>query len=92
MIGYQVHRYWASSNFTNLSLLLVYWKEKPPSHCLYYVCVITPMAPMVRTEPNDSQALLSHDDAISDIQAHGWNIFIRNFEGYNLAFSQTFTQ
>jgi hypothetical protein len=50
------------------------------------------MAPVVRIEPNGSQALLTHDDAISDIQAHGWDIFIRKFEGYNLAVAQDFAQ
>jgi len=45
---------------------------------------------VVRIEPNGSQALLTHNDAISDIQAHGWDISIRNFEGYNLAFAHAF--
>jgi hypothetical protein len=76
MIASQVLRYRASPDFTDLFLLFVYWKEKPTSRCLYCVCVITPMAPVVRIEPNGSQALLAHDDAISDIVAHGWDIFI----------------
>jgi hypothetical protein len=48
------------------------------------------MAPVVRIEPNGSQALLAHGDAIGDIVAHGWDIFIRKFEGYNLAVAQDF--
>ena len=48
------------------------------------------MAPVVRIEPNGSQALLSHDDAIDAIVAYGWDIFIRKFEGYNLAVAQEF--
>jgi hypothetical protein len=40
---------------------------------------------MVRIELNGWQALLSHDDAIDDLQAHGWDTFILKFEGYNLA-------
>jgi hypothetical protein len=46
------------------------------------------MAPVVRIEPNGLQALLSHDDVVGDIVAHGWEIFIRRFEGYNLDVSQ----
>jgi hypothetical protein len=38
------------------------------------------------------QALLAHDDVIGDIVAHGWDIFIRQFEGYNLAVAQAFAQ
>jgi hypothetical protein len=41
---------------------------------------------MVRIEPNGLQVLLAHDDALGDIVAHGWDFFIRHFEGYNLAF------
>jgi hypothetical protein len=51
-----------------------------------------PMAPVVRIEPNGSQSLLAHDDAIGDIVAHGWDIFIKRFEGYNLAVPQAFAQ
>jgi hypothetical protein len=50
------------------------------------------MAPMVRIELNGWQALLSHDDAIYDLQAHGWDTFIQKFEGYNLAVAQAFAQ
>ena len=67
MIASQVHRYRASSDFTYLSLLFVYWKEKPPSCFCYCVCLIATMALVVRIEPNGSQALLAHDDAISDL-------------------------
>jgi hypothetical protein len=42
------------------------------------------MALMVRIKPNGCQAILSHDDAINDLQAHDWDIFIQKFEGYNL--------
>jgi hypothetical protein len=78
--------------FTDLSLLLVYWKSKPPSHDIYCVYLTVTMAPMVRIEPNGCQALLAHDDAIDDLQAHGWDIFIQKFEGYNLAVAQAFAQ
>jgi hypothetical protein len=72
----QVRRYRAVSVFTDLSLLFVYWKTKPPSRGIYWVCLIATMAPVVRIEPNGSQALLAHDDALNDLQAHGWDIFI----------------
>jgi hypothetical protein len=50
------------------------------------------MALMVRIEPNGCQSLLAHDNAISNLQAHGWDIFIRNFEGYNLTVAEVFAQ
>jgi hypothetical protein len=52
------------------------------------------MAPVVRLEPNGSQALLSHDDAVEDLKSQGWDAFLKRFEGHNLqvarAFAQTF--
>ena len=92
MIASQVRRYRVVSVFTDLSLLFVYWKMKPPSHGIYCACFIATMAPMVLIEPNGSQALLSHDDAINDLQAHSWEIFIRQFKGYNLAVTKEFSQ
>jgi hypothetical protein len=92
MIASQVRRYRVVSIFIDLSLLFVYWKMKPPSHGIYCVYLIVTMAPMVRIEPNGSQALLTHDDAINDLQAHGWDIFIRKFKGYNLMVAQDFSQ
>jgi hypothetical protein len=77
---------------TDLSLLLVFWKPKPTScdiHCIYFT---VEMAPVVRIEPNIFQALLSHDDAIDDLKAHGWDVFLRKFEGYNLSVAQAFAQ
>jgi hypothetical protein len=50
------------------------------------------MASMVRIKPNGSQALLSHDDAMDNIVAHGWDVFIRWFDSFNLAVAQDFTQ
>jgi hypothetical protein len=49
------------------------------------------MAPVVRIEPNGSQSILAHDDVIGDIVAHGWEFFIRQFEGYNLAVARFFS-
>jgi hypothetical protein len=42
------------------------------------------MAPVIRLEPNGCQDLLSHDDAIEDLKIHGWDVFLKIFEGYNL--------
>ena len=74
----------------DLSLLLVFWKLKPTSCIIYCVYFIVAMAPVIRIELNGFQALLSHDDAIEDLKAHGWDVFLRKFEGYNLSFAQAF--
>jgi hypothetical protein len=50
------------------------------------------MAPVVRLEPNGCQALLSHDDAIEDLKSHGWDVFLKIFEGYNLQVAKDFAQ
>jgi hypothetical protein len=34
----------------------------------------------------------SHDDAIEDLKAHGWDVFLKKFEGYNLSVAQAFAQ
>jgi hypothetical protein len=91
MVASRALRYWASPDFTDLLLLFVYWRSQPTSHFHCYICVTVPMAPVVRIEPFGSQDLLSHDDAAGDILAHGWDIFIRRFEGYNLAVAHAFT-
>jgi hypothetical protein len=35
------------------------------------------MVPVVRIEPNGSQALLSHDNVMYDLVAYGWDGFIK---------------
>jgi hypothetical protein len=50
------------------------------------------MALVVRIEPNGFQALLSHDDSINDLKAHGWDIFLKKFNGYNLVVTQEFAK
>jgi hypothetical protein len=50
------------------------------------------MAHVVQIGPNGSQALLSHDDAVEDLKGPGWDIFIKNFKGYNLCVAKEFTQ
>ena len=78
----------------DLSLLLIFWKSKPTSCIIYCVYFTVAMAPVVRIKLNGFQSLLTHDDVIYDLKAHGWDIFLRKFEGYNLevtlAFAQTF--
>jgi hypothetical protein len=50
------------------------------------------MASVVLLEPNGCQALLSHDNAIEDLKSHGWDIFLKKFEGYNLQVAKAYTQ
>jgi hypothetical protein len=50
------------------------------------------MALVVRIEPNGTQALLSHDNAVEDLKGHGWDAFIKRFEGYNLCVAKEFAQ
>jgi hypothetical protein len=67
-------------------------KTIPSNLCCILVTMV--MAPIVRIEPNRCEALLSHDDAIDDLKSHGWDVFLKKFEGYDLqvekAFAQTF--
>jgi hypothetical protein len=50
------------------------------------------MEPIDRIELNGCQALLSHDDAIDNLKAHGWDVFLKKFEGYNLQIAKAFPQ
>jgi hypothetical protein len=50
------------------------------------------MAPMVCIELNGCKALMFHDDAINELKAHGWDVFLKKFEGYNLQVAQVFAQ
>jgi hypothetical protein len=74
----------------DLSLLLICWKPKPIPCDICCILFTVAMAPVVRIEPNGCQALLSHDDAIDDLKAHGWDVFLKKFEGYNLQVAQDF--
>jgi hypothetical protein len=49
------------------------------------------MAPVVRIEPNGSQALLLFDNARKDLQDSGWLTFVQRFEGFNLFVAQQFS-
>jgi hypothetical protein len=48
------------------------------------------MEPVVRIEPNGSQALLLFDNARKDLQDNGWLTFVQRFEGFNLFVAQQF--
>jgi hypothetical protein len=50
------------------------------------------MAPVVRVEPNGLHAFLSHDDFMDDLVAYGWDVSIKQFEGFNLTVAQFFAQ
>ena len=50
------------------------------------------MAPMVCIDSNGCQDLLSHDDAIDDLKAHGWDVLLKKFKGYNLQVAKDFSQ
>jgi hypothetical protein len=50
------------------------------------------MAPVIRLELNGCQALPCHDNAIEDLKIHGWDVFLKKFEGYNLHVSRAFGQ
>ena len=52
--------------------------------------MLNSMAPVVRIEPNDNQALLLFDNARKDLEDNGWFIFVQRFEGFNLCVAQQF--
>jgi hypothetical protein len=48
------------------------------------------MAPVVRAEPNGSQALLTFDGAYADLEEFGWLSFIWKFDGFNIPVARQF--
>jgi hypothetical protein len=48
------------------------------------------MAPVIRDEPNGSQALLMFDSVHSDLEENGWLPFIQKFKGFNLCVTRQF--
>jgi hypothetical protein len=48
------------------------------------------MAPVMRIEPNENQALLMFDNARKDLEANSWLTFVQRFEGFNLFMAQRF--
>jgi hypothetical protein len=48
------------------------------------------MAPVVRAEPNGSQALLTFDGAFADLEQFGWLSFIQKFDGFNMIVARQF--
>jgi hypothetical protein len=85
-------RYQVSSENGELILYFMWFQTHSPLRYSCWFFMIKPMAPMVRMEPNGSQALLSHDDAVDDLVAYGWVRFIKLFEGFNLEVAQAFSQ
>jgi hypothetical protein len=49
------------------------------------------MAPVVRIEPNGSQALLLFNNAKKYLEDSGWLMFVQRFEGFHLFVAQQFT-
>ena len=49
------------------------------------------MAPVVRDEPNGSQAPLMFDSACDDLEEFGWLSFIQKFDGFDLDIARQFT-
>jgi len=94
MIAPRLFYFHAFTFRSNLFLLLVHWEPKTISSDFYCILVTVVMAPVVCIESNGCQDLLSHDDAIDDLKAHGWDLFLNKFKGYNIqvakAFAQTF--
>jgi hypothetical protein len=52
--------------------------------------VLFSMAPVVRIEPNGSQALLLFNNARKYLQDNGWLTFVQRFEGFNIFVAQQF--
>jgi hypothetical protein len=48
------------------------------------------MAPVVRAEPNGSQALLTFDGTYADLEEFGWLSFIQKFDGFNMIVARQF--
>jgi hypothetical protein len=48
------------------------------------------MSLVFHIEPNGGQALLSHNGVIDNLKAHGWDVFLKKFEGFNLSVAQAF--
>jgi hypothetical protein len=70
-------RYQVSSEYAELILYFVCFRTHPTLCYSCCFCVTKSMALMVRIKPNGSQALLSHDDAMDDLMAYGWDGFIK---------------
>jgi hypothetical protein len=49
------------------------------------------MASIIRVELNGPNSLLLDDDASEDLKNHGWDMFIKKFQGYNFQVAKEFT-
>jgi hypothetical protein len=76
----------------DLSLLLIRWEPKPIPGDFCCILITVVMAPVVHIEPNGCQYFLSHDDVIDDLKAHGWDVFLKKFDGYNIQVAKSFSQ
>ena len=92
MIAPRLCDFHAITSFLDMSLLLIHWEPKPSPGDLCCILIIVVMAPIIRIEPNECQDLLSHDDTIENLKAHGWDVFLKKFEGYNLQVEKYFAQ
>jgi hypothetical protein len=92
MITPRLCNFYAITFCLDLSLLLIRWEPKLIPCDIYCILATMVMTPVVHIEPNGFQDLLSHDDAIDDLKAHGWDVFLKNFEGYNLQVAKSFAQ
>jgi hypothetical protein len=92
MIAPRLFNFHAITSLLNLSLFLIHWKPKPIPSDICCILFIVVMALVVFIELNGCQALLSHDKAIDDLKAHGWDVFLKKFEGYNIQVAKYFAQ
>jgi hypothetical protein len=76
--------FYVSTLHSELFLFLTQFEPKTIQSNLCRIRVTFVMALVVRLDMNGCQALLSHDDAIEDLKSHGWDVFLKKFEGYNL--------
>jgi hypothetical protein len=92
MISPRIYDFHVITSRLDLSLLLIHWKPKPIPFDICCILVTMVMAPVVQIELNGCQALLSHDVSIDDLKAHGWDVSLKNFKGYNLQVAKSFAK
>jgi hypothetical protein len=92
MIAPIICDFYAITSRLDLSLLLIHWKPKtiPSDICCILVTMV--IKPVVHIKTNGFQYFLSHEYAIDDLKAHGWYVFLKKFEGYNLEVAKYFSQ
>jgi hypothetical protein len=68
--------FWVTIIHANSTICFGLARAQIPPFCILWYIVRKLMAPMVRVEPNGSQALLSHDDVVDDLVLFSWVKFI----------------